>query len=460
MNRFFGNKAFYKKVIAISLPIMLQQGITSFVNILDTLMIGNYDTNAMSGLSIANQLFFIVNILTIGAMATAGIYLTQYFGSKNKEGMRHSFRLKLWIGLGIVLIASLVFLFFGGTLIETFLTNPGSLEEKNAIKGYSEQYLFLLIFTLVPFVVSQAYSSSLRETGETIKPMIAGAIGVGVNAILNFWLIFGGLGVPALGVVGAAIGTISARFVEMLYLIIITHKSKDKYHFIENAYKSCKVPGALVKNVLIKGAPLIINEFLWSLGMTVLLNLYSIRGTNVLSAFSISNTTTNLFYIVFGAMATATSVMVGQELGAGRLKEAVENDRKLIMFSVIVCAIFGLILAIIAPFIPHLYSDTTAEAKMLATQFMWIIAGCMMIFAFNTACFYTLRAGGITFVTFLFDSLFIWVFAITSCYLLIHYTNLNIVLIYFIVQILELVKSVIGYALIKSKIWVRNLVTT
>ena len=459
MGKLFGDKAFYKKVIAVSLPIMLQQGISSFVNILDTLMIGNYDTNAMSGLSIANQLFFIVNILTIGAMATAGIYLTQYFGSQNQKGMRNCFRLKLWLGLGIMVLASLIFLFFGESLINTFLTNPESIEEKNAILGYAKTYLLLLIFTLVPFTISQAYSSSLRETGETIKPMIAGALGVAVNVILNLWLIFGGLGIPALGVVGAGIATIIARFVEMIFLIIVTHCNKSKYTFIQGAYKSVKVPTNLIKNVLIKGAPLIINEFMWSLGMTVLLNLYSVRGTTVLSAFSISNTVTNLFYIVFGAMATATSVMVGQQLGAGKLENAVDNDRKLIIFSLIVCAIFGMILACIAPFVPHLYSDATVEARELSTKFMLVIAGCMVIFAFNSECFYTLRAGGVTFVTFLFDSLFIWVVAITSCYFLIHYTNLNIVLIYFIVQILELIKSVIGFALIKSKIWVKNLVS-
>lgn len=459
MSKLFGDKAFYKKVIAIAIPIMLQQGISSFVNILDTLMIGNYDTNAMAGLSIANQLFFIVNILTIGAMGTAGIYLTQYFGSHNQVGMRDSFRLKLWIGLGICLLASFVFFFFGSPLIETFLTNPESIEEKNAILGYSHEYLLLLLFTLVPFVVSQAYSSSLRETGETIKPLIGGVIGVGVNALLNLWLIFGGLGVPSLGVLGAAIATITARFCEMFFLVIVTHRNKDKYIFIQNAYKSIKVPGNLLKNVLVKGAPLIFNEFMWSLGMTVLLNLYSVRGTTVLNAFSISNTTTNLFYIVFGAMATATSVMVGQKLGAGELEEAVDNDRKLIVFSCIVCLAFGIILACIAPFIPHLYKDASVDARELATQFMLVIAVCMVIFAFNSECFYTLRAGGVTFVTFLFDSLFIWVVAITSCYFLIHYTDFNIVLIYFIVQILELVKSVIGFALIKSKIWVKNLVT-
>ena len=459
MGKLFGDKSFYKKVIGVSLPILLQQGITSFVNILDTLMIGNYDTNAMAGLSIANQLFFIVNILTIGAMATAGIYLTQYFGSKNQKGMRDCFRLKMWLGFSILLLAAIVFVLFGENLIETFLTNPASIDEKNSILGYAHTYLLLLIFTLPPFIISQLYSSSMRETGETIKPMIAGAIGVGLNVVLNLWLIFGGLGVPALGVVGAAIATIIARFAEMFFLIIVVHRNPSKYEFVKGSYKSLKVPSSLIKNVLIKGAPLILNEFLWSLGMTVLLNLYSVRGTTVLNAFSISNTITNLFYIVFGAMATATSVMVGQQLGAGKLKDAIDNDRKLIVFSLIVCAIFGIILACIAPFVPNLYSDASNESKALATQFMFVIAVCMVIFAFNSECFFTLRAGGVTFVTFLFDSVFIWVVAITSCYFLIHYTSLNIMLIYFIVQILELIKSVIGFSLIKSKIWVKNLVT-
>lgn len=458
MKKYFGDKSFYKKVILIALPIMLQQGITQFVSLLDNVMIGNFSDTAMAGVSVVNQIIFVFNFVIIGALAAVGIYIAQYFGANDQHNQMLCFRLKFWVGLIILLLMILIILVFGDYLINAFLTNPSSQEEKLAIETSAKDYLFIISFTFLPYTISQIYSSTLREVGETVKPMIAGAIAVVVNGIFNMWFIYGGLGVPAMGASGAAIATLIARIVEMLFLIFFTHKHHKKFNFVEGVFKSVYVPKRIIKNVLIKGTPLIFNELLWSLGTTLLLRIYSNRGTDILKAFSISSTTTNLFYIIFGAMASAISIMVGQSLGAGNLEEAVDNDRKLIMFSVIVCFIFGIILACIAPIIPMLYKDTSQDVRKLATSLMFVIAGCMIIFSFNTSCFYTLRAGGVTFVTFLFDSLFVWVVSLPLALVLVKLTDASIVLVYFIVQITEIIKSVIGYLLIKSKIWVKNLV--
>ena len=458
MKKYFGDKSFYKKVILIALPIMLQQGITQFVSLLDNVMIGNFSDTAMAGVSVVNQIIFVFNFVIIGALAAVGIYIAQYFGANDQHNQMLCFRLKFWVGLIILLLMILIILIFGDYLINAFLTNPSSQEEKLAIETSAKDYLFIISFTFLPYTISQIYSSTLREVGETVKPMIAGAIAVVVNGIFTMWFIYGGLGVPAMGASGAAIATLIARIVEMLFLIFFTHKHHKKFNFVEGVFKSVYVPKRIIKNVLIKGTPLIFNELLWSLGTTLLLRIYSNRGTDILKAFSISSTTTNLFYIIFGAMASAISIMVGQSLGAGNLEEAVDNDRKLIMFSVIVCFIFGIILACIAPIIPMLYKDTSQDVRKLATSLMFVIAGCMIIFSFNTSCFYTLRAGGVTFVTFLFDSLFVWVVSLPLALVLVKLTDASIVLVYFVVQITEIIKSVIGYLLIKSKIWVKNLV--
>ncbi|MCI6508793.1 MAG: MATE family efflux transporter [Bacilli bacterium] len=458
MKKYFGDKSFYKKVILIALPIMLQQGITQFVSLLDNVMIGNFSDTAMAGVSVVNQIIFVFNFVIIGALAAVGIYIAQYFGANDQHNQMLCFRLKFWVGLIILLLMILIILIFGDYLINAFLTNPSSQEEKLAIETSAKDYLFIISFTFLPYTISQIYSSTLREVGETVKPMIAGAIAVVVNGIFNMWFIYGGLGLPAIGASGAAIATLIARIVEMLFLIFFTHKHHKKFNFVEGVFKSVYVPKRIIKNVLIKGTPLIFNELLWSLGTTLLLRIYSNRGTDILKAFSISSTTTNLFYIIFGAMASAISIMVGQSLGAGNLEEAVDNDRKLIMFSVIVCFIFGIILACIAPIIPMLYKDTSQDVRKLATSLMFVIAGCMIIFSFNTSCFYTLRAGGVTFVTFLFDSLFVWVVSLPLALVLVKLTDASIVLVYFVVQITEIIKSVIGYLLIKSKIWVKNLV--
>ena len=219
-------------------------------------------------------------------------------------------------------VVSTVLLVFDSFFIRQFLqdtSNPASME---SIFSYSKTYLTLMVISLVPFSVTLLYTTSLRETGKPTLPMKAGVVALGINFVLNLLLINGYLGMPKMGVVGAAIATITARVVEMLIILIVSGKQKKQYPFLQGLYKTLKVPVAMVKEIVKKGLPLLTNEFIRSLGMTPVVAIYAKRGTLVLLSLNITGTVTNLFFIVFGAMATAVSIIVGQSLGAGKLEEA------------------------------------------------------------------------------------------------------------------------------------------
>ena len=454
-----GTKAFYKKVIIIAVPVMLQQGITSFVSLLDNLMVGSYNSLAMTGVGVANQIYFILQVVLVGGLAAAGIFLAQYFGAKDEEGIKNSFRFKLQYGLIVLIVALLLLTFYSDVFIKAFLTSPASIEDGKQIYDYAQKYLYLMMIGIVPFIISQIYATTLREVGSPKLPLYAGIIAFFVNFVINFLLINGHFGFPRLGIVGAAIGTITSRYVECLFLLLATHLNHKKFPFMKKIYSTIRVPVYLSNRIVIKGTPLILNEFLWSFGMTKLLVYYSERGTEVLKDFNISNTVTNLFFIVFSALATAISIIIGQALGAGRLEEARDNVKKLLAFAIFACIISGIILAIISPFIPYLYKDITSEVRHMATAFMLIIAVCIPIFGFNSGCFFTLRAGGVTVVTFLFDAFYVWVVNIPLAIILIRFTDLSIIPLYFIVQASDLIKSIIGFSIVKTGVWVKNITT-
>lgn len=202
--------------------------------------------------------------------------------------------------------------------------------------------------------------------------------------------------------------------------------------------------------------PLLLNETLWSLGMAMLTQCYSTRGLAVVAGLNISTTVSNLFNVVFIALGSAISIVVGQLLGAGKLEEAVDTDRKMIFFSVACCLGIGTVMFLIAPLFPQIY-NTTNEVRQLAAGFIRIASAFMPLYAFLHAAYFTLRSGGKTFITFLFDSVYVWVFDIPLAFALTRFTGIDIIWIYFYCQSIEIVKCVIGFVLVKKKIWVNNM---
>lgn len=458
-SKFFGNKDFYKMVLAIAIPIMIQNGITNFVGLLDNIMIGQIGTDQMSGVAIVNQLLFVYNLCLFGAVSGAGIFTAQYFGQKNEEGIRQTVRFKMWMVSILTIFTLLLFLFGGSSLISFYLQGDGTLESAAATLLYGKQYLIIMLFGLPPFMFLQIYASTLRECGETVLPMKAGIIAVFTNLILNYVLIYGKLGLPALGVAGAALATVISRYIEVAIVIFISHKNVIRFPFLKGLYTTLKVPMYLTKRILIKGTPLLLNETFWAAGMAMLTQCYSIRGLHVVAGLNISNTINNVFNIVFIALGDTVAIIVGQLLGAGKMEEAKRTDTHLITFSVLCCTAVAIIMFLFAPFFPKLY-NTTEEVRALATYFIWITAFFMPQNAFLHATYFTIRSGGKTIITFIFDSLFIWVVSVSIAYLCSHFTTMPVILIYICVQIGDWIKCAIGFILVKKGVWLQNIVST
>ena len=455
--RYFGDKSFYRRLFGVMLPILLQNLITNFVNLLDNVMVGQVGTEPMSGVAIVNQLLFIFNLCIFGGLAGAGIFTAQFYGKGDEKGLRHTMRIKLGFALLAVVIAAGVLLSFGDVFISLFLHEGKENLDLAATLGYGKQYLAVMLWQLLPFALTQVYASTLRETQETLLPMKAGIAAVLVNLVFNYILIFGKFGAPALGVVGAAAATVLSRFVELSIVVIWSHRHPARCPYLKGLYRSFHIPGELLRQVLILGAPLLLNEILWSGGMTVLNQCYSLRGLEVVSAFNISTSISNLFFCAIIAMGNAIGILVGQILGSGDLERAVDEDRKLIVFSLVLSVVVGVLLALAGPLIPRVY-NTTDTVKSLASALLVVSAALMPLHSFANSCYFTIRCGGKTLITFAFDSLFTWVFSIPLAFFLSRGTAMPAVTMYLCVELLNLIKCIIGYVLVKKRTWVKNLV--
>ncbi len=455
--KFIGDKEFYRYILLLAIPMIVQNAITSFVSFLDNIMVGQIGTEQMSGVAIVNQLMFVFNICIFGAVSGAGIFGTQFFGKGDHEGQKYAFRFKFCACALVTVAALLLFTFFDTQLISLYLNDTGSVGDITLALQYGKEYIAIMSIGLIPFALGQAYTSSIRETGQTLIPMLAGVAAVITNLVLDYVLIFGVLGSPALGVKGAAIATVIARFIECFIVVIWTHCHKEANQYIKGAYKSIFIPGKILKDIIKKGTPLMFNEMLWAAGMTVIVQCYAVRGLEVVAAQNISSTITNLFNIVYLQLGGCISIVVGQLLGAGKKDEARDADNKMIFFCVFCCICFAILMIIFGRFFPSIY-NTEESIKELARSFIVVSALVMPLSSFCHCAYFTLRSGGKTIVTFLFDSVYTWVLVIPCAFCLANFTSLPIVPVFFLVQFMEIIKVVIGFFMVRSDVWLQNIV--
>ena len=452
-----GDRAFYRVLLAIVVPVIIQNGISNFVNLLDNLMVGALGDAQMSGVSIANQLIFIFNLTIFGGLAGPGIFGAQFYGAGDIAGLRNTFRIKLLESLALLALAFVALIGFNEPLISIFLQGDGDPAMAQAMLRDSQNYLAVMLFGLPAFALTQCYAGTLREMGETRLPMVASVTAVVTNALFNYLLIFGKLGLPRLEVVGAALATVISRYVELGIVMVFTHKNHARFSFIEGAFKNLRVPAVLTRKVLRMGAPLLVNELLWSIGVSTLTAAYSLCGLTVVSALSITFTIANLFNSVYFSMGTAVSVMIGQDLGAGDFERAKGDVWRLMAFAVAVAATMGLLLTLAAPLIPQAYSGVTEDVRQTAMRLLTVTACAMPLYAYAHCSYFTLRSGGKTVITFLFDSGYTWVISVPLALLMVRVVQADVIVCYAAVEGANLIKCILGYCFIRSGSWIQNL---
>ena len=438
---------FIKAALVIAVPLMLQQLVVSSVNLVDNLMVGQLGDVALSGVANANRYYMIAWSGINGMIASGVIYLSQFNGANDEERMKATFRFMLVSSLSICLIFVCLALFFAPNIIAFFIS-----EENVVLRGSS--YLKVACLSYIPGALSLCVSSAFRALGETKLPLKISVVSVLTNTCLNYCLIFGNFGFPYLAEVGAAIATLIARIVELALYLISLHRSafafktrfKEIFHF----------SFSLAKEIIIKAIPLCINDILYSLGISTLLRAYSNRGLVANTAYSMSSTISDLFFVLFTGMATATTVLVGTPLGANDLKKAKDNAYKLVCFGIMCAMVFLVLMFGTSFFAPYLY-NVSLEAQHLAASFLRVMSIFFVMYVFNSSIYFVLRAGGDTKSTLFMDSCFMWVCNIPVVAGLSYFTGLNVILLYVLGQMTDVLKAGLSYHMLRREKWVRNL---
>ncbi len=457
-NKLIGDRPFYRRVAAVAVPIIVQNGITTFVSLLDNVMVGRVGTLQMSGVSVVNQILLIFMLSVWGINAGAGIFTAQFRGSCDNDGVRYTLRYKL-LACALISLAFIGAMFPAAKpLIGLFLQGEGSPEDARAIMDFGLQYLDIMILGLIPFALCNAYAGTLRECDKGSVPMVGSMVAVGANLIFNYILIFGKLGVPAMGVKGAAWATVISRFVELGVVAGWAHLHTKILPCIKGLFRSVYIPGKLLGKMILKSTPLLFNEALYATGMGIISQCYSTCGLDVVSAVSIATTLNNLASVVTTAVGNTIGIIMGQMLGANRSREELRTaNSRLLALAVAAGVVFGLFLVAISGLFPRCY-NASGEIRAMATSLILIMAVVKPFLTFSSSCYYTVRAGGQIGITFLYDSGFMFAFTIPIAFCLSRFTDISILPLFFCCQLPDVCKCVLGFIMIKKERWMQRLI--
>lgn len=448
----------YLRALALAVPMMVQNGVTNAVMLVDNLMVGTLGTESITAVAVVTQIIFVFNLAIFGAISGPGIYCAQFYGQKNSEGFGNVFRLKLLVCFLVFLIGLAIFIFGGPQLIGMFVNGSTTGINNEVTLGLGLQYLYAMLWGFLPFCITQVYASSLRETEESVIPMVSGLAAVVADIVFNYLLIFGKFGFPCWGVKGAAVATVISRLVEMAVLLVWIFIRKKRFEYVTSALNRLSFRFSGMKTVLVKSLPMFLNEFLWAAGFALTFQAYSLRGVEVVAALNIANAIFNVMIVLIFAMGSSTGIIIGQMLGASEFDEARNNAFKLTGFNGCLGAFLMLIMLCFTKYFPSCY-ETSEQVRSLAGTFIIVNAIYLPFCGILNSLYFTLRSGGKTFVTFFFDGVFSIVVACPVALILARYSSLDIVTLYAIVQSLDIIKITIGYFMVKKGVWISSLVS-
>ncbi|MBU5311318.1 MATE family efflux transporter [Tissierella carlieri] len=449
MKKTLKDKRFFLAILTLVIPITLQNLISSSLNMVDNLMIGRLGESSIAAVGLVNQYFFIFMLCLTGINAGAGIFMSQFWGKKDISNIRKM------LGLDMILSLIVSFLFF----------IPASLFPREIIKIFTKdtevinlgvQYIRIISVTFVLTSITQAYSTTLRCIGIARLPMFGSLIGVLTNAFLNWVFIFGHFGFSAMGVAGAAIATSIARLVEMIFIIVCAYKSNS---VIPRKLKNIiGFDHEFVKMYFKTSSSVIVNELVWSIGLSVYSIIYAKIGIREVASMQIASTINNLFMVFSIGLANAAAIMIGNKIGAGEEKIAINYAIKLGIFAPIVGLITGISLWIASPAVVGLFkiNKDTLDITITVLKIMAFFAPLRF---FNVLMIVGIfRGGGDTTYSMLVQLGTIWCFAIPAGFIAATYFKLPLEKVFFIISLEEVVKIFFEAKRLRSKKWIRNVV--
>ena len=453
IKKYFGSKAFYRRALLLALPVMFQQLVQSLVSLIDNFMVAELGDVKMSGVNVAGQVLFVFIVLLNAVCASGGIFLTQYSGAKDAEGMRQAVKFKTVVIAFAIIAYFIVCFIFPETFLSLMLAGNTQAE---AILEHAVTYMRLMGLIGVPMAVSTIIASSFREIGEVKAPLVISITATLVNTFFNWVLIYGNLGAARLEVAGAAIATIIARTVEMLLYIILLLRRKPE--FMVRLKDILKIDFALFRAILKKSGMIMFSEMVWVLSETVCTALYNGRGgADVVSGMSASFAIANLFFVSFGGITTATGIILGQTLGQGKLDEA-RKQKRWLLTAAFLFGCFMLFIALLTMLlIPVVFGNLSEGSQHICRQMVLMMALFMPLWVFNNAQFAVSRAGGDTEMGLWVDGVATIGVVIPGMLLMAYLTDMGPVTMYTLIKAVDILKICIAWWWLKKERWVRNL---
>ena len=450
MKKYFGSLSFYKQALMIGVPVMLQSLIQSLVSLVDNFMVAGLGDVKMSGVSVAGQILFVFMVLSNAICAAGGIYMTQFSGAKNRDGMRQALRFKFYLIGSFIALYLLVCFAFPRQILSLMVIGNAEAE---AILDAGEEYMRLMGFMGIPFCISVVLATSMREIGQVRAPLVISVIGTLVNTGLNWVLIYGNLGAPRLEVRGAAYATMIARFFEMaLYIFYVLRNPQP---FLGKRGEKLPTDWKLFGNILRRGWLMLFSEVLWVISETVTTAVYNGRGgADVVSGMSAGWA---MLFVSFGGINTATSVIIGKTLGKGQLDEA--RKQKTWMLSAAV--VFGLFMTgmggLVTLLTPLVFSHLSQVAQEICRDLVLLVSLYMPLWVYTNVQFSVARAGGDTVMGAVVDGGVTLLVVIPGILLLANLTNWGPVLMYGVLKLTDFVKIVTAHLWLRKEKWVKNL---
>ncbi len=452
LKKFIGDKHFYKHVLLVVTPIVIQQLLFSLGGYVDNLMVNAYGGNSIAygGVSAANRLVLVFNFLFIGLSAASSIFLSQYFGSSDKDGIKATFNLG-WISAIIVgALAIIAIQICGNSIVDIYIQNPIS-------RNYGYEYLNIIKWGMIIWAVNMSFSTSFRTVKQTLLPMVVGICGICINTGLNYLLIFGNFGMPELGAQGAAIATVSSRVFEMTTLLLFAIFWKKS--LFKSFWKQIILKKELISSYMKRGFPLVANELLWAVMTAVLVIFTTYKNDVWYTAYAYSLNICDLFFVFFAGIGNGTAIIIGPQLGSDNFDTAKRDSYRMKGIAIVIGIVMSVFMVILSPSILRLFNPTD-EIFKLAMDVIVVVAVFLPAYAYNATCFFILRAGGDSLRAFLLDqgATILVAFPI-AVFMGVNATSLcvTVVEIYLASHIADLIKVVVATKFVQKGVWLRNL---
>lgn len=443
------DRVFIKTLMVLAIPIILQSLVTASLNLLDNLMIGSLGENEIAAVGISNQFYMLYYYTVMGITLGAGIFMSQFWGKKDIASIHKFLGISLVVGMISTIFFAVVAFFFPENIMKIFT-------DDNIVIIEGVAYLKMVALSYIFTTISLAYAAALRSVGQTKIPMYGSLVGLIFNGILNYIFIFGKFGAPVMGVAGAALGTTISRFMELLFIIFIIYKNKNVV--AGNISELLNFDLHLVKRYFITAIPVIFNDVMWIAGITAYFVAYSKLGTNATATMQIANTINNVFNIFGIGIASASAILIGNKIGAGKEEDAKEDATKISLFSTLLGVIIGVLFFLLAPFIAMLFKITPETYRNIILVLRVMAVVLPLRFFGITQIIGVLRGGGDVMYAIITELVAVWLIGVPLSFVGAIYFKSSITIVYILVCLEEVFKVVATYPRLRSGKWIKNLV--